>query len=293
MDDIRDLLTALGVDFKEHGQSPLVSPGWIGCVCPWCGAGTNKPGLGINIRTLRCTCWKCSGHHIAAVLAEITSQPWATIKRHLAELTNDGAVLTAVARALGKYREPAGVGPLLSVHRDYLARRRFDPDQIAAVWGVQGIGLAARLPWRLFLPVLRKGKPVSWTTRAVGKTDLRYISADPEDETLPLKSDLYGSWLAKDSVVVVEGPTDAWRIGPGAVATYGLSCTPAQVAAIARYSCRCICFDNEPTAQRRARKLADDLAALPGETHVAVLSGPDPDSSPEDELAELRERFLA
>lgn len=289
--DVRTLLSELNIPYKDHGESPLVSAGWAGAECPFCGRGTNKPGLGIHLRTLRCSCWKCGTHHLASVLHEITGLPWSAIKQRLTDLdANPG--ISRVTKPTGRYREPVGVGPLLPVHRQYLAKRGFDPDEIAEVWGVRGIGLAPKLQWRLFLPVTVRDKPVSWTTRAVGDVELRYVSADPTDESVHLKETLYGEGLVKQAVVVVEGPTDAWRIGPGAVATYGLSHTAAQVARIARYSTRVICFDREAAAQRRARRLADDLATGAGETYVVRMSGKDPCDSPVDEILELRKRFL-
>lgn len=289
--DVRALLSELNIEFKDHGESPLVSAGWVGVECPFCGKGTNKPGLGVHLRTLRCSCWKCGAHHLASVLHETTGLPWASIKQRLTDLDANLDV-SRITKPTGRYREPVGVGPLLPVHRQYLVKRGFDPDETAEVWGVRGIGLAPKLQWRLFLPVTVRDKPVSWITRAIGDVELRYISADPTDESVHLKQTLYGEGLAKQAVIVVEGPIDAWRIGPGAVATYGLSHTPAQVARIARYSTRVICFDREAAAQRRARRLADDLCIMPGETYVVTLSGPDPDGSPPEEIAELRKQFL-
>jgi hypothetical protein len=288
---LRELLTHLDISFKETGESPLVTAGWIGTVCPWCGKGTGKPGLGIHVQTLKLSCWKCGSHDLAGFLQESTNLPWGQIKLILRNLDAIGGV-PAPEKSSGRYREPLGVGELLPAHRNYLIKRGFDPDEIGEVWGVRGIGVGGNYQWRLFLPVSDGKKPVSWTTRAVGNVELRYISAPPTDETVPLKSTLYGRHLARNAVVVVEGPTDAWRIGPGAVATYGLSHTPAQVALIATYPVRAICFDTEPTAQRRARKLADDLATFPGVTYVVTLGGPDPDTSPRAELDELRRTFL-
>jgi hypothetical protein len=40
--DVANLLRDLGVDYKTPGQSPHVSHGWVGLVCPWCGRGTRN-----------------------------------------------------------------------------------------------------------------------------------------------------------------------------------------------------------------------------------------------------------
>lgn len=289
---LRDLLTTLGIEYKEHGESSLVTRGWIGVECPWCGRGTGRPGLGINVTSLRSKCWKCGSHSLLASLCEISSQPRERVAALLAAVDDAVGLLAGDETPTGRYKEPDGVGPLQTVHRNYLSRRGFDPDEVVETWAVKGIGRGGRYQWRLFLPVFVEQKPVSWTTRAVGNVELRYVSAPKTDESVHLKDTLFGEDKAGNSVVVVEGPFDAMRIGPGAVATYGLSVTLKQRARLARYARRTICFDNDPEAQRVARRLADELSVFDGATYVAVLSGKDPCESPEEEIHELRERFL-
>jgi hypothetical protein len=48
---IRDVLNELGIAFREHDASTLVTPGWVGIVCsmPGCGQG-GKFGRGIHVR---------------------------------------------------------------------------------------------------------------------------------------------------------------------------------------------------------------------------------------------------
>lgn len=291
---IIELLDELHIEYREFGQHHHVTSGWVGVDCTKCSPGSGHFRCGIHINTLRVSCWTCGPNHtISSLLSELTGQPWTAVKGWIARLGRSGAIL-APSRPVpvGKYTPPAGVGPLEKPHRNYLVKRGFDPDEIAEIWGVGGIGLALKLQWRLFIPVNLGDKPVSWTTRAIGDATVRYVSAKPEHESVALKSTLYGSHLTKQSCVVVEGPVDVWRIGPGAVALYGLSYTPAQVALIAKYPVRAICLDNEHTAQRRARKLADDLAPFAGVTYVVQLSGKDAAEAPAEEIAELRRRFL-
>jgi hypothetical protein len=289
-----ELLDELHIEHKSFGESPHVTSGWVGLHCCWCPNGSAAYGLGIHLNSLRVSCWACGSHSLGDVLATITGQPWfPTVKGWIARLGRSGAILAPSKPVhVGKYTPPVGVEPLGPAHRKYLVKRGFDPDEIAKVWGVGGIGLALKLQFRLFIPVLVNDKPVSWTTRAIGDAAVRYVSAKPEHESVSLKQTLYGSDKAKQSCVVVEGPVDVWRIGPGAVALYGLSYTPAQVALIAKYPVRAICFDSEPTAQRRARKLAADLAIWPGVTYVVQLSGKDAAEAPAEEISELRRRFL-
>jgi hypothetical protein len=100
---------------------------------------------------------------------------------------------------------------------------------------------------------------------------------------------LYGEDYCRDAIVVTEGPTDAWRIGPGAVATFGLAYSRAQVLRISRYPLRVICFDSEPEAQRQARRMRDELTAFPGETVIVRLDSKDAASAKPKEVRQLRE----
>lgn len=195
----------------------------------------------------------------------------------------------------GKLALPAAEA-LLPAHRSYLTKRGFDPDEIAEIWGVKGIGpLHPRLAWRLLLPISdRAGKVVSWTTRSIKKdAKLRYISASPEEESVPHKSILYGAHLARDAVVIVEGPISAWGIGLGGVATCGLGYSQEQLIAMSGYAVRAVCFDAEPAAQRRAEELCRELAAFPGRTENVVLeTGKDPAECDPEEVEEIRVAFL-
>jgi len=168
-----------------------------------------------------------------------------------------------------------------------------NPDEIERLWGVQGIGLASELSWRLWIPIYHQGEVVSWTTRAIGNTDARYITASPEQESKSIKSVLYGGDMVRYASIICEGPIDAWAIGPGAVAVCGLSYTKAQLLETSKFPVRVICFDSESIAQKRANRLAKQLQVFPGETHVVVLeSGDDPAEADRSEILELRERFL-
>ena len=200
--------------------------------------------------------------------------------------------ITSVIPQTGKLKLPKGVGPLQPSHEWYLKQRKYDPAEISELWGVQGIGLSSQLPWRLFLPITHQYETVSWTTRAIGKAEPKYISAGPLEESLPHKSLLYGEDLASHAIIIVEGPFDAWRIGPGAVATFGLNYSPEQLRRMKNYPVRVVCFDNSDLAQKRASALADRLEVFDGETHVVCLSGPDPDSTPKREIRQLRSHFL-
>lgn len=290
---LADVLEELRVPFRVGGTHHHVSRGWLGVDCPRCSPGSNRFRLGLHLTTHAASCWTCGRTRLGDALSEITGLPFERLAERFPGLFARGRVAVD-PRPVGRYTPPPGVGPLGAAHRGYLIRRGFDPERCAELYGFGGIGPDGPYRWRIFVPVTYQKKPVSWTTRAVGsKIEQRYLSAPPEHESRPIKSCLFGADLATGpSVVVVEGLFGAVRIGPGAVATFGLAYTRSQLRQIARYPVRAICFDTEPAAQRVASRLCDELAAFPGATYRVTLSGPDPDTSPDSEIAELRSRFL-
>lgn len=290
MESITTILEKLGIDFRRAGESKHVTQGWIGVVCPFCGQGTTNYGMGMPLNGFVARCWKCGSHPLPKALQALSGAPWAAIKELLSGLSR--TAWKPVER-LGRIELPLGLGPLLKPHRTYLRGRGFDPDSLAMLWGVQGIGLASSLSWRLFIPVTYLGVVVSWTTRSLVDDGIRYLSAPPKMEALPHKSLLYGEDMVTTSIIIHEGPADVWATGPGSVATFGDVPTQAQISKMSKYPRRCVCFDSEPEARRRAQALCAQLAVFTGVTERAEMeSSKDPGGADSRELAELRKRFL-
>ena len=286
---IPEILAELGIPHvgaeHRHGRQ-----GWVQVDCPRCGRGSQKYHLGISLQTGAANCWRCGPQDTAAALATLGNVPYSTARQLLSTAKRLPAPRQ---RPRGRLRPPAGVGPLGPGHRAYLARRGFRPDVVARLWGVRGIGPVGPYRYRLYIPIYHHGQVVSWTTRATGGNGPRYLSAPAACEAMPAKKLLYGADYARHAVVIHEGPLDVWATGPGAVATLGTGFTDAQVAALARYPVRVVCFDSGPAAQRRARELADALAPFRGATYSVVLeTGEDAAAADTDELAELRRRYL-
>lgn len=288
-----EILASAGIRIWRAGESTYVTEGWVGAVCPWCDRGAGRPGLGFPINGHgRGNCWRCGPHSLYETLVAYGTEPKRAYE--LAGGQDRGPAVSAAPR--GKLELPAGVGPLLPVHRNYLAGRGFDPDELVERWGIGGIGLAVHFAFSVYIPIYQDGEQVSWNTRvasdAVPHTQ-RYRGARRDQEAVPRGEVLYGEEYCRHGVVVHEGPTDVFATGPGSVCTAGLGFSRGQVRRLARFPLRAICFDAEPGAQRRARKLADQLASMPGETFVVQLTtGKDSASADDSEVAELRKRFL-
>ncbi len=284
---LAEFLTEHGIPFRTGGSHHHVSSNWLGTDCPMCSPGSDRFRLGLHPERFVASCWSCGKMRFGDALAELTGLPVGVCLRQL----NRDERPRETERRPGRLILPAH-GPLLKIHRDYLRSRDFDPDELAKLWDLRGIAYLPRFAWRILIPVTRKGKIVSWTTRAVTDEGKRYIAAGVGEESWPAKSLLYGAEFARHAVVIVEGPADAWRVGPGATALLGVANTRAQVSLLARYPVRCICFDSAPDAQRRASQLCQELQAFPGTTANVMLDANDPGSASPREIEMLRKAYL-
>lgn len=284
---LESILQEHNINYRTSGQHHHVRQGWVGIDCPFCGT-QDKYHLGIHTGTRVASCWKCGRHTLVEVLSAALQIRFGEAKRLITGLGWVDQRATSVAKRQHQLKLPQGIGPLQTPHQRYLRGRQFDPDEISKLWEVQAFGIHPRFNWRLWLPIHFADQVVSWTTRSIGEEGMRYINAKPTEESLSPKSILYGLHYVRSTVVICEGPTDAWRLGPGTVATMGLQYTQKQIAWMSRFPERYVCFDSSVDAQARAGKLAELLSLLPGSTHILTLDAEDPGSASRKEVSRVR-----
>lgn len=287
--NLRELLNHYRISYKQPGEHPHCTWNRINIDCPFCSLGMERYRLGIHEERLSAHCWSCGFVNLLRCLSEITRGP-AHVLRGLLEGIDKPQ---QQERIRGKLVIPTGLSELLPQHRRYLEGRGLDPDELQEVWGIKGLGCTPRLCWRIWIPVLVNEQVVSWTTRSVvDGVQVRYINAKPTEELQPLKQTLLGIDMVRHSVIVCEGPMDAMRIGPGAVCTFGIAYSRAQANLLSRFPQIVVCFDNEPTAQKKALKLCHLLNDFGGNVRNVCLDAKDPGEASKEEINEIRKRFL-
>lgn len=289
MHKITELLSAHGVAYKRYGEHHHTTRNRIQIDCPHCSPDSGRFRMGLN--RYSAVCWSCGGHNLAATLKLIISDHDAVneFMRSSRTTLNEEMYEAVHPVTQGKLELPDGITrKFLPQHEQYLLERDFSLNKIQALWDIKSIGRKSILPWRIFIPIKLRHKIVSWTTRSIGSVRARYISARPDQEIHHHKHLLYGEDYADKTVIVVEGPLDVWRIGPGAVATFGTSYTRQQVLRIVQYPVRYICYDCEPVATRQAEQLVSELSVFPGKTAKIVLPDSDPADSSQKVISNLR-----
>jgi hypothetical protein len=272
-------------------------PGWINIRCPFCGDRSNH--LGWNINGQYWTCYRCGGKHIDAVLAEL----FAVSEREAWLISRQYALRPSAGEPEA---EPAVVRPsavivpgadLLKAHRDYLDARGYDADRLA-YWQLQGTDhrAAGTNKFRIVCPVYYDGEVVSWQGRDItGKSALRWKSCPQELERRPVKHCLGGlEKINGDTIVIVEGFTDAWRLGVGSCCTFGTNYLMQQIQLMIPFKRKFVVLDSEekdPNAKKQAEKLCNILSVFPGETVIVELDEGDPGSMKQDDADSLMRSF--
>jgi len=182
----------------------------------------------------------------------------------------------------------------------YLIERGFDLGELCRVWGVCWVhacnNTRPNAEGRIAFPILRPEPMFStasdtamvlagWQARTVAglqpavAPDAKYLSAAGMQKS----SLLYGLPQARQTtgpVVVVEGPTDVWRLGPGAVALLGKDLSTTQRALLLHhFASRHIVVMLDADAQEAAAKIQRDIQAARGGDTVAIArlpAGQDP-----------------
>lgn len=288
---IQDVLDEIKVDYLESGHHHT-RPGWIQLrVCPFC--SSQNYHLGFNLQSKYFFCWRCRYHSAYQTLVSLGIPG----RRAIEVLGSVSGVYQDLKRERSRVSllEPKGLEEFTSSHVEYLASRGLDLAQLDSVWEVnQGFRIRnQRLKWRIYIPIIHHGIRVSWTSRAIGdRVTQRYVSASAEEEVINHKEVIYGGDYCNQSIVIVEGPVDAWKIGPGAGALFGTAFTSSQVKWILKFPYRFVCFDSSNEAQQSARALCDQLSCFPGVTENLVLEAKDPGEASAKEIRQIRKAAM-
>ena len=235
--NVLEVLQELNIPYRMDGEHHHARSGWVQTDCGDCSPNSNRFRLGFNISYAYAACWNCGPKRLWEAISQLANQSTGQLSALLKKIERHPE---QEVKHKGKLALPRPLGPLLPPHKHYLRERGFVPHQLARLWGIGGIGhLGGRLAWRLFIPITLRGEVVSWTTRTIASNynepPQRYINATVQQSAVPRSQLLYGMDYVKWAVVVVEGPTDVWAFGPGAVATLGIGYSQAQFNLLLKY----------------------------------------------------------
>lgn len=258
----RDYSVPHATDGHKHCR-----PGWVNTECPHC-TGNQGLHLGWNIYAEYFMCWRCGWHppvKTISMLLNINVFEASVILKHYG--INKSSVKELPKDKKG-FKLPSDIQDnLVHKHIKYLRSRHFNPADIVKIWKIRSAGPLALLDQisykhRIIIPFFWNGQMVSFDSRTTNPdVEERYKACPIQREDIEHKKILYGNQEAWGSTgIIVEGPTDAWRLGEKAAAVSGIKYTPAQVRVIAQTFKRvAVVFDDDPQAVIQADKLVHTL----------------------------------
>ena len=287
---ITELLTDYNINYQTEGHKHC-RPGWANMQCPFC---TGNPGLhlGVSVEHGYWKCWRCGFHHQYKALSAVLNVSQAEAKALYQKYrigrpgASQAATTTDKSVKVGQKRfiYPDGTGPLQRQHTKYLLKRKFDPEIITDLWGVQGTGPLADLDdidyrHRIIIPISWGGRVVSFQGRDItDKSGVKYLACPQKREKEMHQNILYGledRW--GDVGLLVEGVTDVWRLGVKTCACFGIEYSHSQLRLLSqRFKRLVVLFDEEIQAQKQADKLVADLCFRGVDAVKEIIADGDP-----------------
>lgn len=289
--NIPDLLRDNGVQLDTEGKN--VAVGWVQMKCFACDDPSNH--LGYNLEKHFFSCWKCGTKQFKPTISALLNISQYEVNELLKQYKERPQSITETDKPKRPtiLQLPNGSIALSNRHRLYLWQRDFDPDILTERYNLYGTGHLGSYKFRIIIPVFHKGEMVSYLGRDItDKSDLRYKACTSLKEVRPHKDCLYGLDDVKgDSVVLVEGPADVWRLGQGAVAQFGMLTSIEQLKLLKRFKRRYIMLDSGENEFRQSKKLAAMLSGFSGENVVVEMDSGDPASMTQEDANALMARL--
>lgn len=272
--EIKRLLQDYGIPFDESGKN--VQDGWIGLNCPFCSDPSNHLGYNLDEEFgENFSCWRCNFHYGDVTISKLLNVDIRQARKIMGQYKGKSQQLQPEKEIGTKdFQFPSGTGPLNKVHRNYLKRRKFDPDYLEAAWKIKGIGAhgVLRDEENIYDYRLRILAPIYWTNKTVvsfqtrditDKSDERYKACPQEYEKIHHKDILYinpRKLQTGGTGLCCEGITDVWKLGFDGFGTFGIKFTSRQIRSMAKIFDRVfVLFDPEEQAQQQAEKLVGEL----------------------------------
>lgn len=289
------LCTEIGIPYLGEMGHHHTHEGWVQVHCPFCTDGSHGWHLGFSLEGGNMNCWRCGGHSLKKYLNTVLQGRGFSIGQLLRKYEDKTFIYKKKESKPRpkKAKEPKNMNPLKSIHKNYLKSKKFKKN-IIDEWNLKGtINLSGSWSWRIITPIYDESfNIVSYSGRSISD-DIkpRWKHSKNENMSTDPKRLIYGIEKVRDSVLIVEGISDVWRMGPGAVGLLGIDWKIEQASILKNFSHRFIMFDPEKLAQKKARELADWLSPFQGETEIISGLKTDPGDLPQKEANEIMKKL--
>ena len=241
--------------------------GWSNINCPFC---KNPPDThfngGFSEKVPAYNCWRCGKHYWLEALSLVLKISPIQAKKITESYSTEGRIEKKESK--GNDLKLPGYDILTKYEQNYLINRGFNIPYLQRKYGIQGGGIAGTWSYRIIIPIFYQGKLVSWTGRSIFDRKTidelqipRYKNLSVEASVMNPKDIFFNlDNCRNDTVILLEGPFDVLKMGDGFTCSLGTSVTSSQILLLKnRFKEVIIAFDNEISAQEKAKKLAVNL----------------------------------
>lgn len=286
--NIKNYLNDAGIKFQEKGKN--ISKGFIGLQCPFCADHSNH--LGINLKSGYWNCWICGekNSNILALIQKLENCSYQKAKAISLDYPSDEIFKDEKRVVANQVWLPSDIRKKWPTkHLDYLKSRNFD-FSIIEKYKLMPIGNAGAYSFRILAPVFINHKMVSWQAADIirDKSRIAYLHCPIEKSIMQLNHCLYNYDSITDKVIIVEGITDVWRLGDGAVATFTKNFTKNQILLLKKKNIKSAFVIYDPDASNKAKELAKLLSGIISHVENIVLKEGDPADMSNKKVKQLK-----
>jgi DNA primase len=291
--NIEDYLEDKGIEVATDGKN--VARGWIEINCPYCGDDPSTH-LGINTDSYGFNCWRCGTKgNLIQLIQKLESCSTQVAEKIVAQLQKKVQIKTKT-EPVTILDLPEGIvtGEIPELHRRYLLNRGFtNHHALSLQYNLMYCGEVGEYKLRILIPVYIDNRMVTYTSRDVtGIAHVKYKSCHNDKAIIPIKNCLYNIDRIRDSVVIVEGPFDAMRIGNGSVALFGKIITTQQLLLLYKYKPNNVFILLDRDAKKEAESISRTMIQFFNHVEVIHIENyKDPGELPASEVKHLRKEL--
>ena len=268
--NLKDLLDEYSIEYWTDGKN--VSKGWTNVQCPYCDDESNH--CGIRNSDLKVNCWKCGRHNILNLVVTITGIPYSEAKNLKLYLSRAGDGINPPSHddpkaVLANYvcLPPESTMHFPKSHRRYLKERGFSSTRIIRKYKLRAVHTIGEYKFRIIIPIYMDNKLVSFTSRDItDQQEPKYLHSRIKQSIIDPKNAIYNydSVTPGTDAFLMEGPIDTWKMGDGALGSFGVQLTDRQLIYLKRKKIRkmFLFLDGDKEGRKAAKRLSFVLAPL-------------------------------
>ena len=284
------------IDFHLEGEKN-VTKGWVNIQCPFPGCSDPSWHLGINLDSLLINCYVCGTKgSVEKVIQEIERCSFNQAQKIIKEYSSEEEI--RIRKPLFRSEKEVEQCILPDIdktfhrkHYEYLKSRSFNADYIIKKYNLMSVYNIGRYKFRIIIPYYYHSKLICFNTRDItDKASLRYQFCDIENSVIEVKHTFYNIDSITDACIIVEGPSDVWRIGDGCIAVSGKHFTQEQLLMLREKEIKkaLVLYDADDVEERIGEKLANNLTGIIPWVEQVELDSGDPGDLSLDEVKKIR-----